>query len=283
MNHFSQTKNSLSEARYLALAVICSAIGFAIPADVVQATVVVPMSLEQVADHTAVAVAAKITGKESYWTGSPPRIETRLTIQVDEVLKGDSSLASTPLTFTVPGGQVGQMNYRIAGAPEWTVGDEWILMMHQSYKTHPIVGIWHGAFRVRETPSGSTQVVTAGGNDVTHIAKKGTSQSYVRTGSQHHGAHADLTPKHSPSPRQEMHARFVKPDSKTQDGMTKAQFLDAVRPVLLQSRKIGNGKTFAVRQAVTLMPTSLKQASDDGVTREQMHQRSATAREGKHE
>lgn len=230
------------------------------------ATVVVPMTLEQVADRTAVATTAKIVRVDAYWTGTPRRIESRVTIHVDEVLKGDTSLAQSEITFTSPGGRIGSLQYRIAGAPEWVPGERWILLLQDEYKTHPVVGIWHGAFKIVNHDDGSAGVETTAGNPVTNVESVVPGRTTIRATTSRNRRFERLPEaKHGrryPTPAGQVNA-YVRPVARsTPKGISPADFLDTLRPILRRSRGIGDGKTAGESVPVTLIPTTLKVKSE---------------------
>ncbi|MDP7071222.1 MAG: hypothetical protein QF561_07750 [Phycisphaerales bacterium] len=112
-----------------------------------QATSVVRMPLSQVADFSGQIVIGEVGSVESYWADEPRRIESRITLRNTEFLKGGQPGQRT-LSFTVPGGSVGTWQARVAGAPEFRVGERWALCLLPAWKSFPTAGVHQGAFRL---------------------------------------------------------------------------------------------------------------------------------------
>ena len=112
-------------------------------------TSVVRLTLPDIADHSGQVLKGKITAIDSYWTEEfgPRTIETKVILEHVSYFKGQRS-RSTNFEFTVPGGTVGQMTMRIAGAPEFKQGEEWILFLLPEWKSFPTVGLYQGAYQL---------------------------------------------------------------------------------------------------------------------------------------
>ena len=114
-------------------------------------TSVVRLTLRDIADHSGQILKGEITAIDSYWTEEfgPRTIETKVTLEHVSYFKGQRS-RSTNFEFTVPGGTVGEMTMRIAGAPEFKLGEEWILFLLPEWKSFPTVGLYQGAYQLVE-------------------------------------------------------------------------------------------------------------------------------------
>ncbi|MBC8308948.1 MAG: hypothetical protein ISR75_06895 [Phycisphaerales bacterium] len=114
-------------------------------------TSVVRLTLPDIADHSGQILKGEITAIDSYWTEEfgPRTIETKVTLEHVSYFKGQRS-RSTNFEFTVPGGTVGEMTMRIAGAPEFKLGEEWILFLLPEWKSFPTVGLYQGAYQLVE-------------------------------------------------------------------------------------------------------------------------------------
>ncbi|MFQ5496104.1 MAG: hypothetical protein ACE5EX_12070, partial [Phycisphaerae bacterium] len=124
-----------------------------------RATTVVPMTLATIADHAGQVILADITVVRSAWADNPRRIETTITLSPVEYLKGAPGTASaSTFTLIVPGGTVGDTQMRITGAPDFRVGDRWMLCLLPTYKTHPVVGVSRGAFKIVSDDRGVQRV-----------------------------------------------------------------------------------------------------------------------------
>lgn len=209
------------------------------------ATLVAPMTMQSVADHSAQVIDAQIMSVRSYWADNPTRIESELTLKPIEFLKGAPSTEPTTFTLIVPGGRVGTKQLRIAGAPELKVGQRWILFLLPTYKTHPVVGITRGAFRVEMDQEHVLRVADVSGNQVTGIDAKGFVQVV---------AHPDLTTTT---------ATAVATASPTQ-GLSRDEFAALIRPILDASKTYELNEPAGRREIVQYTPVPFR--NDFGAT-----------------
>ncbi|MHC4320471.1 MAG: hypothetical protein ACYS1B_18280 [Planctomycetota bacterium] len=126
------------------------------------ATTVAPMTVGSMADYAGQVIAGDVIEVRSYWTGDPRRIESEVVFANVDYLKGVPAGAGGTFTLTVPGGAIGELEMRIAGAPQFAVGDSWVLFLLPAYKTFPVVGLSQGAFRIVPGPDGVERVHQAG-------------------------------------------------------------------------------------------------------------------------
>ncbi len=112
-------------------------------------TSVVRLSLPDIADHSGQILSGTVVSIESYWTEDygPRTIETKITLEQVSYFKGQRS-RSTQFEFTIPGGTVGDMTMRIAGAPEFDRGETWVLFLLPEWKSFPTVGLHQGAYQL---------------------------------------------------------------------------------------------------------------------------------------
>ena len=110
---------------------------------------VVRLSLPDIADHSGQVVRGKVASLQSYWTAAygSRTIETKITLESVSCFKGQRSV-STLFEFTMPGGTVGDITMRIAGAPEFKQGEEWVLFLLPEWKSFPTVGLYQGAYQL---------------------------------------------------------------------------------------------------------------------------------------
>jgi hypothetical protein len=104
---------------------------FALAADGVFATTLVPADFSQMARESELIVRGTVVNVQAQavqQAGQGPRrtIESLVTVFVAETLKGT---AGTQTVFRVPGGRVGSYRRVMVGAPEFTAGDEVILFL----------------------------------------------------------------------------------------------------------------------------------------------------------
>lgn len=138
--------------RSLLAALLCCACGAAI-----RATVIVPASLDELVLEARAIAAGRVVATEARWVDGRRSIETFVTLDVAEYLKGN--LGDT-VVFRVPGGELGAYRTMIAGAPEFDVGDEVVLFLSARGPAIPhIVGFSQGVFRVVRGSDGGSLVI----------------------------------------------------------------------------------------------------------------------------
>jgi len=142
------------------------------------ATTIEPMPVARLADHAALVVDGVVESVQSFWSYDPREIVSEVRFTSVEYWKGSPSptAGAASLTLTVPGGTIGTMTFRIAGAPTFALGQRWVLFVLQEYRTFPVVGLWEGAFRVERDALGIDRVHTSGGQTVIGIDAGG----YIR-------------------------------------------------------------------------------------------------------
>jgi len=112
----------------------------------VHATVILPIEFRELVTIAPVIVHGHVVDVRTEWVDGRRAIETFVTVQADEYLKGN--LGET-LTVRVPGGQMGRYRTVFVGAPEFRDGDEVVLFLKHAGPSYPyIVGLSQGAFRV---------------------------------------------------------------------------------------------------------------------------------------
>ena len=203
------------------------------------ATLVAPMTMQSVADHSAQVIDAQILSVRSYWAQNPTRIESELTLKPIEFLKGAPSIEPSTLTLIVPGGRVGNKQMRIAGAPELKAGQRWILCLLPTYKTHPVAGITRGAFRVEMDQEHVLRVADVSGNQVTGINAQGFVQVM---------AHKELTATT---------ATLAATANRTQR-LSRDEFAALIRPILDASKNYELSEPAGKRETVQYTPVPFR-------------------------
>lgn len=122
----------------------------------VRATVVVSADLRELTrDATAIArgTVVRVNGQ---WTTDRRTIETIVTLQTDEYLKG--GLGGTVL-FRVPGGVLGRYRHVVVGAPQFEVGQHVIVFLGTRGPSIPfLIGFGQGVYRVAQGEDGAAIV-----------------------------------------------------------------------------------------------------------------------------
>lgn len=122
------------------------------------AATVAPMDANTLADFAGQVISGRVLSAESYWAENPRRLETAVTLQGVEYLKGPSFDPTGRFTLIVPGGTVGETGMRVCGAPRFQIGERWLLFLLPTYKTFPVVGIFRGSFRIVQDAKGIERV-----------------------------------------------------------------------------------------------------------------------------
>lgn len=122
------------------------------------ATVLVPAEFREIVNGSQVIVHGRVADVRSDWTGDRFRIETIVTLEASEYLKGGPG---ERVTFRVPGGTIGRYRSLMVGAPEFRAGDEVVMFLTADGPAVPqVFGLSQGVFRVRrELRSGRRLVV----------------------------------------------------------------------------------------------------------------------------
>jgi len=124
-----------------------------------QATVLVPIEFRELVAAAPVIVHGRVVDVRSEFVEGRRAVETFVTIEASDYLKGD---LGDHLTIRVPGGQLGRYRTIFVGAPEFRDGDELVLFLKSSGSPLPyIVGLSQGAYRVvADARSGRRMVTT---------------------------------------------------------------------------------------------------------------------------
>lgn len=121
------------------------------------ATVLLPIEFREMVARSSTIVHGRVVDVRCGWIAGRRSIETLVTIETDEFLKGQ---ARDRVVFRVPGGQVGRYRTIFVGAPEFRVGDEVVVFLRANGSAIPyVVGLSQGALRVSSDPQTGRRVV----------------------------------------------------------------------------------------------------------------------------
>lgn len=124
-----------------------------------QAMVVVPAEFNEMVTASQTIVQGRIVDVRSYETAGRRTIESLVTVQVVDAIKGQPG---TTAYFKLPGGQVGRYRRVMVGAPQFTPGDEVVLFLKGSAPAVPMpFGLTQGVYRVSRDASGRAMVMPA--------------------------------------------------------------------------------------------------------------------------
>lgn len=137
----------------------CALVALCAVAALAPASTVEPMNLDTLADLAGQAIVGRVSAVESYWTtDTPRRIESRVTLEQVEYLKGAPADAATTFTLIVPGGRIGDTRMQVCCTPTFAVGDKWVLFLLPQYRTFPVVGLFQGSFVARPDENGVERI-----------------------------------------------------------------------------------------------------------------------------
>jgi hypothetical protein len=148
------------DARRLGL-VLALPVAFCIMARPASATVLLPADFTTVVTESVTIAHGRVVDVSSGLTGPRRTIESLVTVQVIESLKGASTADGT-VTFRVPNGQVGRYRRVVIGAPEFARGDEVVVFLHGQMPAIPtLYGLSQGVYRVVRAARAAPVVIPA--------------------------------------------------------------------------------------------------------------------------
>jgi len=110
------------------------------------ATVILPADFPTVVGEAHVIVHGRVIEVRSALMGPQRTIESFITVDVIDALKGSPG---PTVTFRVPNGQVGRYRRILVGAPEFEEGDEVVLFLRGRAPAMPtLFGLSQGVYRV---------------------------------------------------------------------------------------------------------------------------------------
>jgi hypothetical protein len=122
-----------------------------------RAAVILPADLATLVSGARAVVHGRVVAVEPRWVEGRRRIESLVTLRVEEYLKGN---LGDEVTFKVPGGQMGPYRSFMVGAPTFVEGDEVVVFLNAQGPTIPwISGLNQGVFRVAENTTGVKMVL----------------------------------------------------------------------------------------------------------------------------
>jgi hypothetical protein len=128
------------------------------------AMTVVPADFGDMVAQSQTIVHGRVVDVRSYETAGRRTIESLVTVQVVEAIKGDPGSAGQAgsgryVYFKLPGGQVGRYRRVMVGAPQCARGDEVVLFLKGSAPAVPMpFGLMQGIYRVNRDAAGRATV-----------------------------------------------------------------------------------------------------------------------------
>src|SRR5262245_53389087 len=121
------------------------------------AMVVVPADFKEMVAASQTIVHGRVVDVQSYETAGRRTIESLVTVQVGEAIKG---APGSTAYFKLPGGQVGRYRRIMVGAPKCARGDEVVLFLKGSAPVVPMpFGLTQGIYRVNRDATGQATVM----------------------------------------------------------------------------------------------------------------------------
>ena len=123
----------------------------------VEATVYVAADLATLTSEARAIAHGRVVATEARWTEGRRAIETLVTVEVEDYLKGDLGQA---ITLRVPGGEMGPYRSIMLGAPRLAPGDDVIVFLSGAAPAIPhLLGLAQGVYRVSQD-SATQRLVT---------------------------------------------------------------------------------------------------------------------------
>jgi hypothetical protein len=132
-------------------AVILSAI---LVASFAQASVVVALSVEELARRADVVVLGEVVSVQTAWASDHHHIYRRVTVRADESWKGSAARGSE-VAIVVPGGELEGVSETVVGEPTFAVGMHGAFFLEPAGHTHRLIGLSQGFFE--RSPEGLIQ------------------------------------------------------------------------------------------------------------------------------
>ena len=121
-----------------------------------RAMVVVPAEFGEMVAASQTIVHGRVVDVQSYETAGRRTIESLITVEVVEAIKGQPGSTAY---FKLPGGQVGRYRRVMVGAPQCVRGDEVVLFLKGSAPAVPMpFGLTQGVYRVTRDAAGRALV-----------------------------------------------------------------------------------------------------------------------------
>ena len=248
----------ITDHTHIGLRLVLIGIAVALSGTTARASSVQPMTVETIADHSGQVIEGVVQSVRSYWADNPRRIESEVVFTQVEYLKGALADSTDTFSLTVPGGTVGDMRMQVCCAPEFRVGDKWILCLLPSYKTFPVVGLYQGAFLVSPDADGIERIAYKR-HGVAEPIVGVDSDGFLQVAHRHQG-------KVGPHVIEAHNVRVNNgdadvTDAETQPALSRDDFVALLRPVLAASRDHQLAAPAGRRVLVEYRPVPLRMSS----------------------
>ncbi len=127
-------------------------------AQVSQSTLVMPSSLDYMADKADTIVTGVVGSSYGYWENGI--IFTGVFVDVTEYIKNADTAKPTRIELKVMGGQVGETRLEIDHAPVFKPDEEVLLFLVRQDGKYQVYGIYYGVCRIFAGSDGTTSQVS---------------------------------------------------------------------------------------------------------------------------
>lgn len=125
-----------------------------------QATVMIPLSVEDLSARSAAVVRGRVLAKQSAWDDEHRKIHTYTEIEILATVHATNAVPKTIVVRTM-GGEVGDIGMRVSGTPKFEEGEEVFVFLRtdpRDARQFQVVGMAQGKYRV-ERDSGAAVAV----------------------------------------------------------------------------------------------------------------------------
>jgi len=152
------------------------------------AATVRPITFEELVSEAVIITRGEVIGVRAEWRdrGNDSPIVTRVTVRVEQTLKGD---ATPQLELEFLGGTIGNLTLEVSDSPQFKVGErDFLFINNAGHPTSPLVGFFAGRWPIhRDAFTGRDYVTTFNGKPLSSVSDVDTrparSLSTMRRGS----------------------------------------------------------------------------------------------------
>lgn len=126
-----------------------------------QATVIIPLSIEDMARQSACVVRGRVLESTADWDKDHQRIYTQTKIEVLDPMYAPGTLPKT-ITVRTIGGEVGKIGMRVSGVEKFAPNEEVVIFLRQDpadAKLFQTVGMSQGKFSVEHEAKGRAVLI----------------------------------------------------------------------------------------------------------------------------
>lgn len=133
-----------------------TALALGLVAGPASATIMVPLSLEDLTGDASAIVRARVVDRSAAWDDQRQRIYTTTVLDVTETVWSAAPLGRQVRVRTL-GGEVGEVGMKVAGTPDLKLGEEVLLFLRDDARAagaFAVIGMNQGRFSMRTDSAG---------------------------------------------------------------------------------------------------------------------------------